>query len=142
MIFQGGVPEGQNRAGNAESQERRPVLVIEDNPGIKELLTDILESGGYLVVALESALGAAEVVRRINPCAIILDLGLPYRSGASLLAEMKADPHTASIPVIVVSALPDTLTEDRRAMAAAILQKPLRPSVLLTALGAFVRKSE
>ena len=116
--------------------------MIEDNTGIKELLIDILERGGYLAVALASAFGAAEVLRRINSCAIVLDLGLPYRSGVSLLAEMKADPHTASLPIIVVSALSDTLTEDRRVMAAAIIQKPLRPDVLLTALGAFVRKSE
>ena len=63
-------------------------------------------------------------MRSVNPRLIILDLGLPYRSGASLLAELKADPDVADTPVIVVSSMPELLPAERRALAAAVIQKP------------------
>jgi DNA-binding response OmpR family regulator len=114
----GGGPEGEAPAG-------RRVLVIEDDAHIKDLLTDVLTGDGFAVTGADSVLGAAALVRRLRPCAIVLDLGLPYRSGASLLTDLKADPETADIPVIVVSALPETLTPERRALATAVLAKPI-----------------
>ena len=116
------------------------VLVIEDDPRLTILLTMVLSGGGYAVAPLDSALGAVALARGLRPAAIVLDLGLPYRSGASLLAELKADPDTAHIPVIVVSALAETLPEDRRALAAAVLPKPFSPRELLDVLGALTRQ--
>ena len=110
------------------------VLVIEDEPGIRELLTDALQSDGYAVTATESALGAATLVRRLLPRVILLDLGLPYRSGGVLLQELKSDPETAPIPVLIVSALTDMLTPDRRAMASGVIAKPFSPDTLLDAV--------
>jgi DNA-binding response OmpR family regulator len=115
---------------------RRRVLVIEDDPAFQELVVYLLQSDGYDVTAIDSALGAAALARRLRPCAILLDLGLPYRSGASLLAELKGDSQTADIPVVVISALPETLTADRRAMAAHVLTKPLQLQELLEAVRA------
>jgi CheY-like chemotaxis protein len=112
----------------------RHVLVIEDDAGIRELLADTLRSQGYAVTAMESALGATTLVRRLNPRVILLDLGLPYRSGGALLLDLKADPATAEIPVLVVSALAESLTPERRAMAAAVIAKPFNPDTLLSAV--------
>ena len=110
------------------------VLVIEDDPGIRDLLTDALLSDGYTVTATESALGAATLVRRLLPRVILLDLGLPYRSGGALLQDLKSDPQTAPIPVLIVSALTETLTPERRAMASAVIAKPFNPEALLNAV--------
>ena len=110
------------------------VLVIEDEPGIRELLTDALQSDGYAVTATESALGATTLVRRLLPRVILLDLGLPYRSGGTLLQDLKSDPETAPIPVLIVSALTETLTPDRRAMASGVIAKPFSPDALLDAV--------
>jgi CheY-like chemotaxis protein len=107
------------------------VLVIEDDPGIRDLLTDALLSDGYSVTATESALGAATLVRRLLPRVILLDLGLPYRSGGALLQDLKSDPQTAAIPVLIVSALTETLAPERRAMASAVIAKPFSPDTLL-----------
>ncbi len=100
------------------------VLVIEDEPAIVALLTQVLSEAGYVVAATDAAIGAMAMVRDLEPSVILLDLGLPYRSGASLLAELKTDAHTAPIPVIVVSSMPDVLTAERRALATAVVQKP------------------
>ena len=100
------------------------VLVIEDEPAIVALLTQVLSEAGYVVAATDAAIGAMAMVRDLEPSVILLDLGLPYRSGASLLAELKTDARTARIPVIVVSSMPDVLTAERRALATAVVQKP------------------
>ncbi len=110
------------------------VLVIEDDAGIRELLTDLLQGDGYAVTATDSALGAATLVRRLLPRVILLDLGLPYRSGGALLHDLKTDPATAGIPILVVSALAETLTPERRALTAGVVAKPFSPDTLLSAV--------
>ena len=110
--------------GGADSLAVR-VLVIEDDADTAALWTDVLTAQGYAVTALNSALGVAAQLRAARPAVVLLDLGLPYRSGASLLAELKADPATAGLPVVVLSAAPDTLPPEYRAWAAAVLEKPV-----------------
>jgi CheY-like chemotaxis protein len=114
--------------------QRQHVLVIEDDPGIRDLLTDTLQSDGYVVTSTESALGAATLVRRLLPRVILLDLGLPYRSGGALLHDLKTDPATADIPVLVVSAFVESLTPERRALATAIIPKPFSLDAVLVAV--------
>jgi CheY-like chemotaxis protein len=115
-------------------QQQPHVLVIEDDPGVRDLLTDSLRSDGFEVTATESALGAATLARRLLPGVILLDLGLPYRSGGSLLTDLKTDPATARIPVLVVSALAENLSPERRALATAVIAKPFNMEALLTAV--------
>jgi DNA-binding response OmpR family regulator len=136
-VDEGRAAEGRPAGADAdEDSTARRVLVIEDDPHIKDLLTDVLSGDGFAVTAADSVLGAATLIRRLRPCAILLDLGLPYRSGASLLTDLKGDPETADIPVIVVSALPETLTPERRALATLVLAKPINIRDLLRALRA------
>ncbi len=117
----------------------RRVLVIEDDPVIQRLLERILKPEGYAVTTTDSALGAMDLVRRLRPRVILLDLGLPYRSGATLLAELKADSITADVPVVVVSAMDEVLTDERRGQAAAVLAKPFSPRALLETVRAVQR---
>ncbi len=130
-VVEGGSQVDWEEAGD---RSKRRVLVIEDDPHITDLLSDVLSGDGYTVTSADSVLGAATLIRRFRPCAIVLDLGLPYRSGASLLSDLKADPDTAHISVIVVSALPETLTPERRALAAKVLAKPISIRDLLRAV--------
>ena len=116
--------------------KRWRVLIIEDDPGHQRLLVQVLEMAGYAVSATDSALGAAELVRRLRPHVILLDLGLPLRSGASLLAELKDDPSTADLPVVVVSAMDEVLSAERRGQADAVVAKPFSPRALLDAVAA------
>lgn len=113
---------------------RQRVLVIEDDPALMTLLVELLESEGYAVTATDSALGAIGLVQQLRPCIILLDLGLPYRSGGSLLTDLKAEPSTAHIPVLVVSGMPEALSDARRAMTTAIVEKPLEANALLEAV--------
>ncbi len=112
------------------------ILVVEDDPGSAALFADVLGEEGYAVSVLPSALGVRREIARLRPDAIVLDLGLPYCSGATLLADLKADPLTAPIPVLVVSALLEALPPDRAALASARLAKPFAVQDLLAALQA------
>ena len=78
------------------------IPVIEDDPEFRSLLDHLLTEEGHEVSVADSVLGTAAQVRQLDPSVILLDLGLPYRSGASLLAELKADARTAHIPVVIV----------------------------------------
>ncbi len=112
------------------------MLVIEDDDAHRLLLQEVLEIGGYVVTAIDSAVGAIGIVHDLRPHIILLDLGLPLRSGASLLAELKADPRTADLPVVVVSAMGELLPDERRGQAAAVVGKPVSPRALLEILAA------
>jgi DNA-binding response OmpR family regulator len=110
------------------------IFVVEDDPAVSSLLTEILARAGYEVTAADSAFGLAGLVRDIQPAAILLDLGLPFRPGVDLLNELKADARTAHVPVIVLSGLTEILSEERRALAAAVLAKPFDTERLLDVL--------
>ena len=116
------------------------VLVVEDEPGVAALLAEVLAGAGYAPTMTDSALGAVALARRLRPAAVLLDLGLPYRSGGALLGDLKADPATAAVPVLVVSGLADALPPARRALAAGVVAKPFSPAALLAAVrGAVAR---
>jgi DNA-binding response OmpR family regulator len=116
------------------------VLVVEDEPGVAALLAEVLAGAGYAPTMTDSALGAVALARRLRPAAVLLDLGLPYRSGGALLGDLKADRATAGIPVLIVSALADALPPARRGLAAGVVAKPFSPGALLAAVrGAVAR---
>ncbi len=127
MAQQAGSPEGGTTAAPL-------VLVVEDDPGSATVLTELLEDEGYAVRVMDTALAVLGEVERLRPAAILLDLALPYRSGATLLADLKAHPATASVPVIVVSANLEALPPQRAALATARVAKPFDVADLLAAL--------
>ena len=131
-----------NKVCNEESMEPAHVAVVEDDAAFRDVLTEILTEAGYSVTATDSTLGLKALVRRERPQVIVLDIGLPYRSGASLLADLKADPETSATPVIVVSANPEVLTPERGGLVARVLDKPLDVEHLLDAVRAVCAPAE
>lgn len=110
--------------------EPHRILVVEDDPPCRALISTSLSAVGFEVTVTDSALSASQLISRLQPSVILLDIALPYRSGAAWLADLKADAQTADIPVVVVSALPEMLTDERRALAAAVVSKPFNPRAL------------
>ena len=112
----------------------RHVLVIEDDESFSDLVREVLEMAGYEVTTTTSGFGVPSLVRRLNPCAVLLDLGLPYRPGTSVMAELKADPRTRAVPVVILTGMADALSGDRRAQASKVLSKPVSLEELLDAI--------
>ncbi|BBU32810.1 two-component system sensor histidine kinase/response regulator (plasmid) [Burkholderia sp. THE68] len=82
---------------------RRLVLVVEDEPEFAQVLFDLAHELGYRCIVSGTAREALRLARDSAPNAILLDIGLPDRSGLVLLQELKANPATRHIPVHVVS---------------------------------------
>lgn len=78
-------------------------MVVEDNPGLRQLMVDILSSSGFAVVAFEEPRTALAAARRKEPQLIISDIEMPGQSGLDLLRELRADRTLRRVPVIVVS---------------------------------------
>ena len=80
------------------------ILIIEDCAPIAEILARHLASAGYRThIANDGATGLA-LVARTPPDCILLDLMMPGKSGAEVVQELRGNPATAAIPVVVVSA--------------------------------------
>jgi CheY-like chemotaxis protein len=86
-----------------DQTERPLILVIEDNPGAAELVTRIVERGGFRAAIARSGTEALERARELHPVAITLDILLPELDGWEVLSRLKRDPTTSHIPVVVVS---------------------------------------
>ncbi|WP_052351643.1 response regulator [Deinococcus pimensis] len=119
------------------------VLVCEDDQDVGALLGMILEQGGLRVDVVHSAEEAERRLAAQTYDALILDLLLPGKDGLTLLRELRQDPRTADLPVVVVSARADE--ERRLANGDAIsvvdwIDKPIDRSRLLRALD-FARRS-
>jgi signal transduction histidine kinase/FixJ family two-component response regulator len=89
----------------AEGEDALCILYIEDNPSNLKLVQRILERWRKVVLlsAIQAALGI-ELAQRHRPDLVLLDLHLPDRHGSEVLDELRADPDTAHIPIVVVSA--------------------------------------
>jgi len=80
------------------------VLLIEDEPSIAEAVRFILSRDGWQCEQWPEGSGALQRIRALAPRLLILDLMLPGRSGAEVLAELRADPELRALPVLLLSA--------------------------------------
>jgi two-component system, cell cycle response regulator DivK len=103
------------------------VLLVEDNPRNLKLARDVLEHAGFAVTTVMTGEEALPAARTARPDVILMDLQLPGIDGHAALGRLRADPMTAGIPVVAVSAF--AMQADReRAMVAGFdgyLMKPI-----------------
>ena len=80
------------------------VYVVEDDTSIREIETFALTSTGYAVKSFEEAAPFRKAMEEDLPDLILLDIMLPDSDGLTIVAELRADPRTAQIPIILVTA--------------------------------------
>ncbi len=91
------------------------VAIVDDHPHVRRLIRRILESQGeYELFEAEDGQQGFELARREHPDLIVLDLMMPEMDGFAVLDHLKADPQTADIPVIVVTAKALSASEKER----------------------------
>ena len=83
------------------------VLVIDDDPMVQELMARFLRKEGYRVVIAESGADGLRLARELHPVAITLDVMMPGVDGWNVLSDLKADPKTCEIPVIMLTIVDD-----------------------------------
>lgn len=117
------------------------VLLIEDEPNICEAIRFILMRDGFTVTVLADGRDAEAEVRAHRPDVLILDVMLPGRSGYEVLAALRADPETRTLPVLMLTARGQTRdrAEAERIGASGFMTKPFSNAEILAAVRALVQ---
>ncbi|MCE7948733.1 MAG: response regulator [Chloroflexi bacterium CFX4] len=101
------------------------ILVVEDSPDTRQMMTDLLENLGHSVSEARDGLEGVRVALSERPDLILLDLMMPTASGDSALSFMRGTPGLTDIPIMVVSAHPDVEQIATRLGADGWLAKPI-----------------
>jgi len=109
------------------------VLAIDDDPNVIELLRENLDEADYHVVGAADGDDGLRKARKIRPLAIILDIMMPQKDGWEVLNELKADPVTCEIPIIVLSIV-DQKARGFHLGAIEYLSKPFDAEAILATL--------
>ena len=130
------APAGNAPAWNPaqlDGSGRPVVLVVEDNPQAAQLLGRHLERGGFAMAWAQDGRQAIAIAHELKPAAITLDILLPEVDGWEVLSELRRDPATHDIPVVVVSVVDDTAL-GRALGATDYLVKPVDGRILIDKL--------
>lgn len=101
----------------------RTIMVVDDDPDIRETLCLLLEAEGHVVVCSANGEEALEQLRQgVRPCLILLDLMMPVMDGFQFRTEQQSDAALAPIPVVAITAAGPAVA--RRIDAAEVLLKP------------------
>ncbi|WP_291984580.1 response regulator [Luteitalea sp.] len=119
---------------------RATVLLIEDNPENRYLVTFLLEQRGHQVVPAASGPQGLDLAARVAPDLILLDIQLPGMDGHAVTRALKADPQLRAIPVVAVTS--HAMVGDREkcleAGAEGYLEKPIDPETFIAAIEQFL----
>jgi len=104
------------------------VLIVDDSESNRKLERDILRSAGFETRESTTGAEALKLASEHNPDVILMDLRLPDMNGAEVTRKLAADPRTARIPVLAISALPLAGAGDwlEAAGFAGWIEKPIR----------------
>jgi two-component system, sensor histidine kinase and response regulator len=115
--------------------DRIHVLIVDDNPEVLEILSELLEESGYRVTCCSGGLSALLTVGRERPDLMLLDLKLDDISGFDVYRAVRADAMCADLPIIFVSGvfLDEEIIRARSGDASArLLLKPIPGEVLVS----------
>ncbi len=131
------IPIGGPGAKREEEKQVEPggqtILAVDDDEGVITLFQRYLEKQGYKVAGMTTGEGVVETAKRLKPYAITLDVIMPGKDGWQIIQELKSDPETRDIPIIVCS----IMSEADKGLSMGVadyLVKPVTEQELLDAL--------
>ena len=109
------------------------VLIVDDEPAIREMLEDILSGEGHAVITAADGAAALEALRAAAspPCMILLDLMMPRMNGWDFAEALRSDDELQDIPFVIIAANPRFAADAPRLGARRWLGKPLHLDDLL-----------
>jgi len=136
-INEEGAVQNANLLREPAVRDGIPLLVIDDDPAVMDIVASYLEPYGYSVYGVSDSRMATSEARRIQPAVIILDILMPYKDGWEILAEFKKTADLQTIPVLLYT----VLEENRLGLqlgASAYLTKPIDEQHLNTTVSRLV----
>lgn len=124
-----------------QERRRRTILVVDDEPEIRELLKLQLEDAGYRVVLASDARNAARHVRDARPDLMIIDAHMPYVSGLDFVSALITDSSIPWVPVIFITGRSE-LRSHAESLGSACLVKPFLAPRLIELVERVLRSQE
>jgi type IV pilus assembly protein PilB len=121
-------------SGSARQERRTRILVAEDDPGLSQILKEILEGENYEVLAASDGREALALVHRTRPDLVLTDLQMPVMNGLDLLRRLRRDLSTCQIPVVFLTVV-ESLDSEVQALdlgADDYIAKPVEKARLLS----------
>ncbi|MAC81443.1 MAG: two-component system response regulator [Rhodobacteraceae bacterium] len=114
----------------------RHVLLIEDEPNIIEAIRFLLARDGWRVDTHADGSDAVEVIRKVAPDLVVLDMMLPGKSGMDILTDLRAIPDFQALPVLMLTARGQSRDRDmaERAGVSRFMTKPFSNAEVLSAV--------
>ncbi|HTD66602.1 MAG TPA: response regulator [Candidatus Limnocylindria bacterium] len=106
---------------------KKRILIVEDDPTVRELITRSLENAGYDVTEAEHALAGICAMVRTGANLVLVDIGMPIADGFTLVRELKAHADTRHVPVVVVTGMdtPECRAKALEAGCVGFIAKPM-----------------
>jgi CheY-like chemotaxis protein len=133
-------PDTASHGGGAEAPPL--VLLADDDPMIRELVSRILEDAGYRVLTAEDGVEALELIQERRPAAVILDVMMPGLNGIETMRRVRGEPETAELPILLVTAHASSAElRQGRELGAHYLRKPFSADDLRACVAELVTTS-
>ncbi len=118
------------------------VVLVEDEINIAEAIRFVLSQEGWRVETLASGAGAVEVIRKVMPDLVMLDVMLPGKSGFEILHELRADPAFADMPILMLTARGQSRDREmaEKAGVSRFMTKPFSNAEMLDAVRELTQK--
>lgn len=110
----------------------KQILVVDDEPYLRDIQVLVLSAAGYVATALETASEALDRLADIRPDLILLDMSMPGMDGREFLARLRARAPWRHLPVILSSGFPEDDIAPLGAPDTEVLSKPFSDTALLT----------
>ncbi|NGO39994.1 hybrid sensor histidine kinase/response regulator [Limisphaera ngatamarikiensis] len=122
----------------------KKILVIDDEPGLREMVNAVLTRRGYVVIEAPDGREGVELARQQHPDLILCDINMQHMNGYLTLAALRDDPATAAIPFILMTGYADPagMRHGMELGADDYLPKPFTPEQLHAAVEARLRKAQ
>ena len=122
---------------------RKKILLVDDNTELLDLLRLHLKGAGFSLATATDGIEALRKARSVSPDLVVLDLGLPELDGLAVYETMRSTPATASIPILIVTGLPDGLARyaGLHQDHCEFVSKPINPRHLIMRIKDLLRRS-
>jgi DNA-binding response OmpR family regulator len=112
----------------------KTIVIVDDEFGLADVLTSTLSDIGFRALSAANGKQGLEIIAEHPPDLVLLDYMMPLLDGAGVLKAMRADPKLAGVPVIMMTAVPESVVRARCQGYTAFLRKPFDFQTLLNAV--------
>ena len=135
-----GAETSAERGDEPDYNAAMRILIVEDSDAIRRMIEALVAARGFKVTAVSNGVKGLEAAATEPPDVVLLDLNLPGTyDGLEVCRRLRAEPTTATTPIVIITAMADTDSKQRalEAGCTAYYTKPFSPTALLKEIDSF-----